>query len=857
MSRLVSWIRRLRNHTRSERITSDTERERTRERDLFRWLDELLGDLRYAARSLRAAPGFTLVAILSLALGIGANTAIFSIIDAVMLKSLPVNHPEQLVALERDGSSTFTNPLWEAVRDRQDVFSHVFAFGTTNFNLTAGGGARRIDASWVSGDYFATLGVRMIAGRPIAPADDRRGCAPVAVLSDAFWQRERGGDPNVIGSTLSLDGHPFQIIGVADPRFYGVTVGAHPQVFVPLCTEAIIRGANSQLDERSSWFLQIVGRPKPGIPTEQVASRFAALAPAIARAAAPLGRTPRATADFVAAPLTIAPAAKGFSDLRVSYEHALYVLMAIVGLVLLIACANVANLLLARAAARQREIAVRLAIGAGRARIARQLVTESLLLSSAGALLGLAFATWGSRVLVGLLSRSGNAVSLDLTIDWRLLAFTIGVATATGLLFGLAPAWRSGRVDPQIALKGHARGVARGHTRFTSAKVLVVAQVALSLVLVVGAGLLLQSWRALATSDAGFEHTNVLLVDSDIRATHIPPDARLAFHQTILERLRAVPGVAAAASSQITPISTSSWNDAVDVDGYTPASRRDALVWSNAVSDGYFATLGVPLLAGRDFDDGDRATSARVAIVSEAFARRFFRSRAVVGRTFRIASPTGAGDPITIVGLVGDTKYRSLRDSVQPIMYSPQSQASADAEFTSFEIRTAGAPARSIPAITDAFRDIDPRITLDFKTLDTQLAESMTLMRTIGTLSGFFGGLALVLATIGLYGIMAYTVARRRNEIGVRIALGAAQRRVMAMVLGEAGRIVTIGVALGLALSFATTRIIAAFLYDTTPGDPTVRLLAALLLVMVGIAAPALPAWRAASVDPVSALRED
>ncbi|HEY7237054.1 MAG TPA: ABC transporter permease [Gemmatimonadaceae bacterium] len=830
--------------------------ERTRERELVGWVDAATADIRYALRSLRAAPAFAAVAILSLGLGIGANTAIFSLINAVMLKSLPVSHPEELVAIKRDKGSVVTNPLWEAIRDRQDMFSGVLAFGSTDFNLTAGGEARRIDASWVSGDYFATLGVRPVAGRLIAKADDYRGCPGVVVLSDAFWQSRYAADPAVLGKTISLDGHPFEIIGVADPRFAGVSVGEHPQAFVPLCTEAIVRGANSQLDRRSSWFLQLIGRPRPGLTSEQVNARFATLAPGINDATIPLNWPADELKEYRRAAYTVSPAAKGFSELRMTYHKALYVLMAIVGVVLLIACANVANLLLARATVRQREMAVRLALGAGRGRLARQLITESLLLAALGAAVGLVFAWWGSHVLVRLLSRSDRVVSLDLGIDQRVLLFTIAVTTLTGILFGLVPAWRAGRVDPQSAMKAQGRGVAEGH-RFGMGKALVVAQVALSLVLIVGAGLLLGSWRKLATLDPGFRRDQILLIDADIRGAAVPPAQRLALHEQMLTALRAVPGVRSASASQITPIASSTWNDLVRTDGFTSKNFEDAVSWSNAVSDGYFATLGIPMLAGRDFDSRETKTSSPVAIVNEAFAKKFFTTAAAVGRRFQKQEGNKWSDPIEVVGVVGTTKYQSLRDSAQPIMYFPRAQQSAEAQYVSFELRTSGVPLGIVPSATKAIAALSPRITLDFTPLDRQVAESLTLMRTIATLSGFFGLLAVLLATIGLYGIMAYTVARRRNEIGVRIALGAEQWRVVRMVLGEVARVVVAGAVLGVALSLGVTRLVASFLYGVKPTDTATLGASVLLLAAVGVAAAAIPAWRAAKLDPVTALREE
>jgi len=833
-------------------------KERTRERDLAGWLDGFAGDLRYALRGFRSTPGFVLVAILSLALGIGANTAIFTLIDAVVLKSLPVSHPEELVGVTRDSVNLFTNPLWEQIRDRQDMFDGLLAHGDAEFDLADGGEVRRVNASWISGDYFKTLGVRTVVGRPIVREDDQRGCPGVVMLSHAFFQSEFAGDKNAIGRKLSLDGHPFQIIGVVEPRFAGLNTGRYSSLYVPLCTEAIVRGANSQLDHRGSWFLEIIGRPKGGVSPEQLRSRLGALGPAILNATIPQHWTPKSRAEYVRAKFSTTPATRGFSDVRRMYSKALYVLMSIAGIVLLIACANVANLLLARATARQREMAVRLALGAGRRRLARQLMTESLLLSGAGAVAGVAFAAWGSRLLVEMLARTHRVVSLDLSMDPRILAFTIVVALLTGVLFGLAPVWRAGRVDPHTAMRAHGRGTVEGHSRLSIGKALVVGQIALSLVLVAAAGLLLGSWRKLVNVDTGFQRNHILLVNVDMRPAQIPAPRRGSTYNELLDRLRAIPGVRAASSSQVTPVGPGTWNDVFHVEGFTPTSIEDAVAWTNAVSDRYFATMGIPVVAGRDFGAQDRPGTARVAIVSRTTARKFFKEEIPIGKTFRLEEgPTGLGQPIEVIGVVGDTKYQSLREKTAPVVYYASRQDTTLGPFTNLELRTDGSPAALIPSIKRAFAEINPRISLDFIPLEQQLSESLTMTRTVATLSGFFGGLALLLAVIGLYGIMAYSVARRRNEIGVRIALGAARGRVVRMVLGEVGRMVIVGVVLGVALALIATRLISSFLYGLTATDPRTLVSSGGLLLLVALLAAAKPAWRAAGLDPVAALRED
>ncbi len=802
-------------------------------------------DLRYALRALRSTPGFTAVAILSLALGIGANTAIFSLIDSVLLKTLPVQHPEQLLQIVTPFyEGALTNPIWEQLRDRQDVFSGIFAYSFTRYNIASGGEARFVEGNKVSGQFFDTLGVRSILGRTFTAQDDKRGCAGTAVLSYDFWQRAYGGRDDILGKPVSLDGHPFEVVGITQPGFSGIQVGRGVDVFVPLCTDAIVMPENNSLDKRGDWYLNVIARPKPGISPTQATARLKTLAPEIFKATLPPNQPPDRNAKFLANTFETKPAGSGLSNLRSQYRLALLTLMVVVGVVLLIACANVANLLLARGAARQKEIAIRLALGSGRARLIRQLLTESLVLSLGGAALGVVFAQWGTRLLVSYLTTSRSSVFLDLSIDGRMLAFTAAVAILTGLLFGLAPAWRGTRVDPQTAMKANARGVIEG-SRFGLGKALVMAQVALSLMLVVGAGLMLSTFWKLNSLDTGFDRRNVLLVQVDIRNANYPEDRRASAYREMLNRVRAIPGVRSASISGMTPISQRSWTESILIDGDRPAN-----VAFNSVSSGYFETMGTPMILGRDFNKYDTPQAPSVAIVNETLVKKYFGNANPIGRTYLWKPVSG---PIEIVGVVKDAKYYSLREPVPPTVYRAESQEKPRL-FAVIEIRT---NANLIPAVKSAMEEINRDITLQFNTLSTQVGESLTREKLLATLSGFFGALALVLATIGLYGVMSYNVARRRNEIGIRMALGAEQSRVLGMVLREVATLIFVGLAVGMAFTLATTRFVSSFLYDLTPNDPKTIGSAVILLAAVALIAGYLPARRAARLEPMTALREE
>jgi len=829
-------------------------------------LDALFQDVRYALRALRRSPGFAAAAILSLALGIGANTAIFSLVDAVMLESIPVRHPEELLQVMEGKQSyeAYSNPTWEHLRDRQDVFSGILAYGRWAFNLSAGGEARSVNGQYVSGQYFDTLGVGAVLGRTLTTADDKRGCAGTAVLSYGFWQKEYGGSADILGKMISIDRHPIEIVGVTERGFNGTEVGASVEVMVPLCAATVIRGGDTNMLDPTYLpigFLQVIGRLKRGVSQSQATARLKTLAPEIYRATLDdqgVGRTDVTNWHvedrdrYLRRTFDTQPAANGISYLRRQYQQTLMILMGITGAVLLIACANVANLLLARGAARERETAIRMAVGAGPGRLLQQLLTESLLLSTVGAMLGILFAEWGARLLVRFLE-----VSLDLSLDIRVLGFTTSVSVLTGLLFGIAPAWRGTRVQPQTAMKTNGRRV-MGSTKLGLGKALVIVQVALSLLLVVGAGLMLATFSKLVFGDPGFERDHVLLVTTDLRSATYPMERWSAVYREMLDQLRIIPGVRSASVSEITPVCHCRWAIEVVVDGYTPKSHDDAMASYNHVSDRYFETIGTPFIAGRDFNNHDTATSTKVAIISESMAQKYFGATNPLGRDFRTRDGNTVSGPIEIVGVVKDAKYGSLRDEPSPFVFIPWSQSGVPGVLTAFQLQSAaGVPTTLIPGVKSTIGGINPDVSIAFKTLDAKLNESIEREGVLAALSGLFGTLALLLATVGLYGVTSYNMARRRSEIGIRMALGAEHSRVLRMVLGEVAILIGIGLAIGFGAALATTQLVASFLYGLQPNDPCTLGGSAALLAIVAAIAGYLPARRASRLNPMTALREE
>ncbi|MEP6832826.1 MAG: ABC transporter permease [Gemmatimonas sp.] len=833
--------------------------ENTRDADLMTWLESFTNDVRQGLRVLRASPGFTVVAVVSLALGIGANTAIFSLINAVMVRALPVEHPEQLVTFSGKSYGTeLSYPLWEAIRDSKSGLASAAAFSNTEFNLANGGEARRVTGNWISGEYFTTLGVKPASGRLLTKADDIHACAPVAVLGFGFWQSEYGGSASAIGRTISLSGKSYEVVGVTASGFFGAEVGRSVQVYAPLCTMGAIASGNMDT-MRHMWFLSFIGRLAPGTTALQVESNFANALTTILQTALTGDDYQDALKDLKSYHFVIQEGVAELSTLRQSYSKALFVLMTVVSIVLLIGCANVANLLLARAAAREREIAVRFALGASRMRVLRQLLTETMLLTGMGAVAGVFFAKWSSSMLVQLLSSGRTPVGLDVPIDARVLLFTTAVATTTGLLFGLAPAWRATRTNPQEAMRANARGIVSGQSRFSSAKLLVIGQVALSLVLVVGAGLLLGTFDRLSTMNPGFSSENVLLVKADMQKAGFNDDRLKQLRDELMQRLRAIPGVSSASASNLTPISGSAWNGEIAVPGYKNQSKKDAMVFLNEVSGDFFVTLRTRILAGRTFGPGDQHGAQKVALINQTTAHKFFGSASPVGKQFSLPGPRdkAAAPTIEVIGVVEDAKYSSLKEAPRAVAYLPLSQSDESANLVNFEVRTNGNMQSVMSGITSLMAKTSPRISLEYKRLDDQVAASLTRERLLATLSAFFGVLALLLAMIGLYGTMSYGVSRRRNEIGIRLALGAARANVLRMVLGEVARMLTVGIVIGLAGAMAGSRYVASFLFGVKPNDATTLMLSAAVLAIVALMAGAIPAWRAARLDPMLALRED
>jgi predicted permease len=813
-------------------------------------------DLRDAFRSLIATPVVTAVAVLSLALGIGANTAIFSILDSLILRTLPVQEPQTLVIIDR---GSWTNPIWEAIRERQDAFAGAMAWSTTRFNLAQGGQTEMVDGIWASGDFFSVLGTSAMLGRTFGRDDDRRGGGPdgpVAVISYNFWQRRFGGAADAIGKPLTVERVTYTVVGVTPPEFFGTEVGRKFDVAIPIGTEPLVRGKESSLDRRSNWWLGIMLRLEPGQTIESATVALRGIQPQVREATIPQDWPEEYKKTYLSEAFTLIPAATGSSGLRRRYQQPLTAIMVVVALVLLIACANIANLLLARATGRRHELSVRVALGASKFRIARQLLTESLVLSGAGALIGLLFARWGSELLVRQLSSTTNTVFLDMRLDWRILGFTAAIAIATAILFGVAPALRASGVQPNEALKEQGRGVAG--ERFGLGNLLVVLQVALSVVLVVAAGLFVRTFSSLAHVNLGFEHDQILVANVNAQRLQLDPPQRPDLFERMRQAALAVPGVSTAAVSAVSPVSGSTWNNSIEIPGAPPAPERERMTNINVLTPGWFKTMETRMLAGRDFTERDVAAAPRVAIVNEAFARKYFAGQNPIGR--RIIQRSGPSrEPIEreVVGYVEDAVYRSLREPIPPTMYLPLPQQTDGPSGMVVSIRAAGgSPALLTKSVAAALTGVNKDVAITFRLLTEQVNASLIQERVVAMLSGFFGGLALLLAALGLYGVTSYAVSRRRTEIGIRMALGAAPGGVVRMVLRRVALLVGVGVIVGASASLWASKFVATLLYGLQPRDPFTLIAAALVLSLIGAVAGWIPARRAARIDPARVLRE-
>ncbi len=830
-------------------------------------MSTLWQDLFYAGRRLVRSPGFTVAAVLTLALGIGANAAIFQLVEAVELRSVPVRDPASLVEVriaDMDGArgsfgwhAGVTNAIWKELRRRQDAVAGVFAWSSGRLSLESTGEPRFASAILASGGFFDTLGVRPAVGRLLGERDDQNGCsAPAAVLSHAFWQREYGGDPSVVGRQIQLGRYAFEVVGVAAAGFTGLEVGRSFDVAVSLCAEALPPGSEHRLDSGTSWWLVVMGRLAPGETRERASAKLKALSPGLFEATVPPNYPHESVASYLGFKLEAQPASGGISLLRERYSASLLFLQATAALVLLVGCANLASLMLARATARERELAARVALGAGRGRLVRLLLSESLLLAALGALAGAWLAGGLSSMLVSAIDTQPSSLFLDLGLDWRVFGFAAAAASSTCALFGLVPALRAARVAPETVLRSAGRGTTEGRARLGLRRALVIGQVALSLVLVAGAFLFARSLANLLRQDTGMAVSGVDIAYVDASALELPVERRLSFRSALYERLRAVPGVASVAETTVVPLRGSAWGDAVWRDGGDRSTRTDASL-ARTTPD-YFTAMGVALLEGRTFDERDTSQAPPVAVVNRAFAKAVFGSASPLGRRFwQEATPDTPEQLFEVVGLVADTAYRDLHSGRPPIAYMAFTQDPEPSSVAQLLIRTEGDPKALVPSLRAAIRELDPAIVSTFQDYPSLLESQLARDRVVAGLSGFFGLLALLLATLGLYGVMAFVVARRTSEIGIRVALGAERAAILKLILREALALIALGLALGLALSLALAHTVRSLVFGLEPHDPLTIGLASLVLGLVGVGASYVPASRAARLDPMAALHQE
>ncbi len=838
---------------------------------------ELLKNLRYAVRVLWQNPGFTIVSVLSLALGIGVNTAIFSLIDAVLLRNLPVADPESLVFVSDPASSgvsiglqggersLFSFEEFRRMRDRNQVFTGMFGSESDarTLNISVGGGSpEEVRSRLVTGDYFSILGIKPTLGRAFTMDDEKApGSDPYLVISHKYWKKRFGLDASILGKTIQINKTYFTVIGVAPERFFGETVGESPDLWIPMMMEPQVKLGRDWLHddpakaEKVMW-LHAVGRLKPGVSLQQAQSSMNVLFQQILRETTGSNLTAERARELSEEKIKVQPGSRGASPLRDQFSQPLLVLMTVVGLVLLIACANVANLLLARATARSREIGIRIALGASRTRLVVQLMTESILLAMLGGVFGILLAFWGSSLLLRMVSHGPTPIPLDVHPDLRMLAFTAAVSILTGVLFGLAPALRATRVDVSATLKDNARGVVGSSARITAGKALVVAQVAISLLLLIGAGLFLRTLRNLQNVDLGYSRDKLVLARIDPLAAGYQGARRAAVYTTLLDRFRSMPGVRGVALSENGLFGGTESADQITVEGYKPQKRGDDNARFDQVGPNYFSTVGIPMLLGREIGPQDSGAATRACVINESMAKFYFGKQNPIGKHITDEFPDTKMQ-FEIVGVSRDDRDHKLRGDVPRRFYVPLFHGLGDiAPAVYYELRTVADPASVIASVRRVVAQVDPTIpVMRASSLGDLLDGSLTQERVVAQLSLFFGGLALLLASVGLYGVLSYSIARRTNEIGIRMALGAQQGAVLSMVFRETMIVVATGIGIGLPLAIIGTRFISSQLYGLNAADPLTIAVACMVLASVAMLACYLPARRASKVDPLIALR--
>jgi predicted permease len=814
------------------------------------WQESLRQDVRYALRTLRKSPGFAAVAVLTLALGIGANTAIFTLIDALLLRALPVPRPGELLqvsmtpgdARESPLSESLSYPVVRALADQRDVFAGVGGFSTFSFDAGPPDNVRRTDGAFVTGGFFEAMGIVPAAGRLLTRDDDEVSAPLAAVITDGYWERAFARDPRILGQPYRVNGRAVTIVGVTPPGFAGAHVGWVADITLPVSAVAQVRPELVTLLGPGNIWLRVLARPRAGVSLARAAEALRLRWPELSQAAISPTFTTERRSGITNARFTLRPGSTGWTNLRDLFRQPLYVLMTLVGLVMLIACANVAGLLLARGTARRKEIAIRLALGASRPRLVQQLFTESVMLSLASAVLGMYVARFLSRYLVDLLATGPLRITFDLTVTWHILAFMTALLLATAVLFGLAPAWQATARKPVDALKAVSGIPLRGRLL----PMVVTAQVALSLVLLVGAGLFIQTLRNLQSLKTGFEHQGVLLVD-------VAGQRPLSFYKDALDLVRAVPGVISASVATNTPLSGAGWSEKVTIDGVTQERELSFL----AVSPEYFQTLRTLIVRGRDFNATDEGSLARVAIVNETFARRYFPTREPIGSHFA-ASVARASVDLEIVGIVSDVIGNDLRTAPPATVYVPYFQVQVMSQnFSSLQVRISGPAAPIADAIR---RELQPRMfgtPVEVRSLTAQVDSASVRERLVTSLAIGLGVVALVLAAIGLYGLLSYNVASRTREIGIRVALGANPLGVLALVLRQGAGLALVGIAIGAAAAAALSRFVDGLLFGLTALDPATFVGVSVLLATVAFLASCIPARRATKVDPLISIRAE